>query len=214
MKHKLLIVVAVAAALNVGIASIALADNTPAGAIATVNSGFQHCLQDPGNTAISGTLLNEWDGCYTNQGTQWHAVWSSYVSPALPGQDWGYSIELKNSSNGNMCIDDPDPNHEGTQLKIKGCNGSESQSWAPFCVQSLAGPRSGEIEPTLDTGQSMDLYGDHMTDGTPWVGWNFEDPAPDALSIVDNSSDLLGQAVATCENTNGAIVRRQFLRRQ
>lgn len=212
MKGKLLAVVAIAAVINIGIASVAFADNTPAGAIATVNSGFQHCIQDPGNTAISGTLLNEWDGCYTNQGTQWHAVWSSYVSPALPGYEWGFSIELKNSSNGNMCIDDPSPFSNGTQLKIKGCNGSESQSWQAACVQSTAGPRTGEVELVLDSDQAMNLYGDHMTNGTPWVGWNFEDPAPDALSLVDNSTDILGQYVASCENTNGNIARRQFLR--
>jgi hypothetical protein len=127
------------------------------------------------------------------QGQQWTANTDSY------GAGW-FSIVLKNTSDGDLCIDDVDGTDNGAGLAIEGCNGTAKQAWRGQCVYTANDSQGLGLGLGLETvnplGMAIDLYGDHYQDYDPIVAWGAESSGPDAeLLLPEFTNDV---AFGTC----------------
>lgn len=115
------------------------------------------CVDDPGNSGTAGDVLYLTFNC-SLQGALFGPSASSYGSGF-------YSLVLKNTAHGQMCITDTG-DYDGADLQLEGCNGSAGQAWTKFCSSA------GVPSIVNAYGQALDLYGDHDTDGENIVSWH------------------------------------------
>jgi hypothetical protein len=166
------VVVATGALAGLVQSTPALADNAT-----TINlwNNFNWCIDDPSDSTTPGAILQIESGCYPSaplQGELWYTNSDSY------GPGW-YSLVLKNTSQGELCIDNVSGAVNGSYLEIEGCNGSAEQAWEACTV--VDPEDQGYATEIVDPyGMAMDLYGDYYQVYDPIVAWGAESSAPDA----------------------------------
>lgn len=161
--------VALALTLALGPSLKASATTWGFGGVWGVNTTWHLCLDDSGNIATSGNPIifagngnNQCGGLSTENNTPLAGTQFAVIDESN-----GFELELKNQSNGAMCVDDRGSVSNGTQYVIKSCNASIAQSFW-MCVD----PGSGQAEMFQLNGDFVWLNGDNTSNGTPIVVHN------------------------------------------
>lgn len=133
-----------------------------------VNSAWHLCIDDSSNLTTSGNpLILEGEGNNSCGGpaSEWNTPLDGTQWAIIPN-DWGFALELKNQSNGAMCMDDRGSITNGTQYVIKPCNSGSGAQGFLMCQDDTTGtPEMVQVA----NGDFVWLSGNNSSNGTPIV---------------------------------------------